>query len=838
MAAREREARGEPPDEAAFAARREFGNATLVKDVTRQVWGGAWLSQWLTDLRVAMRSLRRAPGFVAVAVLALGLGLGLSTTMFAVIDAVIHPGRAYASADRIFLLSVRSSVNAGKIVPPGEVLRLLRDRVASVDAVVAMNMMRESIQFGDDEREQFELVVPARWFKVVGVQVERGRLFTVGDGDGVAVISHDLWRTALAGRRNLAGAHITIGERIYAVIGVVPQGVQVASAFIPMRPADEDAQMAMPMPLVRLRAGTPRAQVQRDLKAVADLLTASYSSPSSPWGLTLVPWLDLGQTPDVLHDIRVAMVGSSLAVLLIACVNLAHLMLARGVAKRRELALRMALGAGRTATVRGMLAEVALVTAGGVALGALLAAWSTRVLERIMPFELSWWGQPRTQLSWRVFALGGLAAVISAALFGLLPALQVARSVRITDPLKDGGGTTTGHPRRYSPLVIGEVALALALLMGGALLLRSMHQLESAPTGFDAATLVEANVIGGYTTRTRAGGGRNTTTSINWDQALAIARGVPGVSDAALESWATAPGGSVTAEMSGDSTRTITMVEYRVVSPTYLHVHGLPILKGRDFEAGDVAGAGVAIISAGAAARLYPRADAVGRMLKLGGPAAKAPWVPIVGVARTPLAPWAELPGRGGDAPVWIARPFPKVYSAIALVRTATRNPATLSRLRRALRTMPAARASVHPYTWARDATIASFNFLAKVFVGMGAIGLGLAALGLYGVLAYAVSRRMREFGVRIALGAGPGTLFRMVMRDGLVMLLAGTGIGAFGALSAAYLFNAILFGVYPTDAISLVIAEAVLLTVGLAATIAPARHALRASPMAIIRAV
>jgi hypothetical protein len=293
--------------------------------------------------------------------------------------------------------------------------------------------------------------------------------------------------------------------------------------------------------------------------------------------------------------------------------------------------------------------------------------------------------------------------------------------------------------------------------------------------------------------------------------------------------------------MENDTTRLSMMQMYRVVSPSYLDVHGLPVLKGRDFEPGDAAGDGVVILSAAAAARLYPRGDAVGRMLKLGGPAANAPWVRIVGVARTPLEPWGTggFPGQFGDTPIWVVRPWGKLPDATVLARAASRDPRIQVQLRRALLTVPGATAvSVHPYTWARDASITSFNFLAKVFVAMGAIGLGLAALGLYGVLAYAVSRRMREFGVRIALGAEPRTLFRMVMRDGLVMLLAGTGIGAFGALAAAYLFNAILVGVYPTDAISLVIAEAVLLVVGLAATVAPALRAVRANPIDIIRAV
>ncbi|MFI5281085.1 MAG: ABC transporter permease [Gemmatimonadales bacterium] len=829
-AARDHEARGKSPDEAAYVARREFGNATLVKEVTRQMWGGVWLGQLWQDLRLAVRSLRRTPAFALVAVVALGLGLGLSTTMFAVMDNVLHPRSAYANAGRIFQLNVRMSVSAGKLVPPGELYRLVRARVPALDGVTPFNAGRDPIPFGNAERDQLEMIVPSRWFAMVGIRPERGRVFAPADGNNVAVVSHEVWRRALGGPRNLAGVHVTIGDRSYAVVGVLPPMTYGAGAYLPLLPADEDAQ---PMGgMVRLRAGATPADAMRQLAAVAQILTATFSTPSAPWSLRLMPTLDFNAAPDELHDIHLAMVGSALAVLLIACVNLAHLMLARGTARRRELALRMALGADRLAAVRSMLVEVAMITAGGLALGALLAVWASHVLESLMPYELSWWGAMQTQLSWRVFALGALAAVVSAVFFGLFPAIRVAFGVRITDPLKDEGGTTTGRPSRYSPLVIGEVALALALLMGGALLLRSVHQLRSADTGFDAETLVKANVRTVF---------RDTVRTIDWEQVLATTRGTPGVAGAALEAWSPTLGAVVTAELDSDTSRMIMMQTFRVVTPSYLDVHGLPILKGRDFEPGDAAGDGVAILSAAAAARLYPRGDAVGRMLKLGAPTAKAPWVRIVGVARTPFEPWggSSLPGQGGDTPLWVVRPWGKLSNVSALVRAASRDPRTLVQLRRALlRVQGATSVSVQPYTWVRDTNITSFNFLAKVFVAMGAIGLGLAALGLYAVLAYAVSRRMREFGVRIALGAEPRTLFRMVMRDGLVMLLAGTGIGAFGALGAAYLFNAVLIGVYPTDAVSLVVAEAVLLAVGLAATIAPALRAVRANPLDIIRAV
>jgi predicted permease len=845
MAARDREARGESPTEAAYAARREFGNATLVKEVTRRMWGGVWLDRIVQDLRLAVRTLRRSPGFVVVAVLALGLGLGLSTTMFAVIDAAMNPRPAYANADRLFMVNPRMSTRAGRMATRAELFQLIRDRVPALDAVLPIGVSRDPIQVGSEERDEVELVVPADWFGVVGIRPALGRAFAAADGDRVAVLSHEVWRRALAGRRSLSGAQVSIGDRSYSVIGVLPREARGIAAVLPLPPGEAGLRLALSMPLVRLRPDASRLEVGRQLQALASLLTATYATAGNPWGLPLFPWRE-GQNREEMDGLHLVMVAAALAVLLIACVNLAHLMLARGLAKRRELAVRMALGVGRAGAAQVVLAEGTIIAGAGVGLGAVVGIWGSKVLESAMPYEVSWIGYIQAQLSWRVFVLGAVAAVASAVLFGLLPALRVAFAVQITEPLKDEAGATTGGARRrYSPLVILEVALALALLMGGTLLLRSVHRLRTAPTGFDAETLVNAEVAGMWSWRPAPGGGRDTTTSVEWEQVLATVRAAPGILGAALQGLSRAPGAALTAEMGGDSTRTITTQSYPVVSSEYLRVHGLLILQGRDFEPGDATGNGVAILSSAAAVRLYPRGDAVGRMLKLGGPATAAPWVSIVGVARTPLLHWGEKADIGSAAglpdelPVWIVQRPGKWYHAFVLARAATRDPNALVRLRRALRSVPGVLVSrVHPYTSVRDASIAYFDFLSKVFVALGAVGLSLAALGVYGVLAYAVSRRMREFGIRVALGADPSVLFRMVMHDGVVMLLAGTGVGAFGALAAAPLFSSMSVGVYPTDAVSLVAAEALLLVVGLAATLAPALRAVRASPLDIIRAV
>ncbi len=840
MSARDHEARGSSPREAGYAARREFGNPALVKEVTRQMWGGVWLEQTIQDLRLAFRSLGRSPGFLAVAVLALALGLGLSTTMFSVIDAALHPPQPYANGNRLLSLSPRMVTSAAKRITLPELFQLIRERVPSIDAVIPFGIRRDPVVIGGEESERGEYLVSPEWFELVGLRPQIGRAFVPADGDGVAVVSYEVWKAALSGRRDLAGARVTIGDRSYAVVGVLPRHARGGAALLPLIGLASDSVLSTP--LLRLREGATTRQASGELNALAALLTVTYSNPRHPWALTVSQWLDPNVPPDEMRSIHLAMVGSALAVLLIACVNLAHLMLARGLARRRELAIRMALGVSRLGVVRVMLAESAVIGVGGLVLGAIATYWGSKLLDGLIPPDVGFLGWIQTRLSWRVFSLGAIAAVGSTVLFGFVPAVRVALNVRITEPLKDEAGTTTGgRGRRYSPLVTLEVALALALLMSGTLLLRSVHRLRG-PADFDPETLIDAEVWSGHTVG-RAG--RDTSLSVAWDQVLATARGVPGVRGVALQGSVATRGGLVTAEMGADSTRAISMQDIPVVSSNFLQVHGLPVLQGRDFAPGDALGDGAAVLSAAAAARLYPKGNAVGRMLKLGAPRSDAPWVRIVGVARTPTAPWA--PGRvvttmgtGADAPpVWLVRSPSKWLTGMLLVRAGTSDPAVRVRLRHALRASPGVTfVSVHPYTWIRDSAIGYFDFLAKVFVALGVVGLALAALGIYGVLAYAVSRRMREFGVRIALGAAPRGLFQVVMHDGLVMLLAGTGIGALLALAAAPLFGSISAGVYPTDAMSLVAAEAILLGVGLAAAVAPARRALRANPLDIIRAV
>lgn len=785
--------------------------------------------------RYALHSLAKSPGFVAIAVLALGVGLGLSTTMFAILDSIRHPYSVYRDVQSLYVVSAWTNSRTSAF-PLAELYRIVREQTRSFAAVTQVAGRQMTLRTPDgDEAVPVYLTTPG-YFEVTGLEVERGRMFAPGETEAV-LISAILWRRLFGERKDFHDAFITLDSASYPVVGVVPADDRMRSVWLPKPGAGAATENQwFGLPLVRLKPGVTVEQADAELKLLGKTVSQRLNAGREAFGFNIFP---LVWQRDEIKDVHKAMLGASLGVLLIACVNLAHLMLARGMARRRELALRMALGATRSVVIRQMLAECGIMTLGGIAIGVVIAVWGGAVLANRMPPEVEWIGMVRPHLSWRVFASGAAAATVSALLFGLLPAVRIAASVDIADPLKDDSGTTTGRVRqRYNGLVIAEVALALVLLMGAGLLLRTVRQLERYDLGIDTRTLYRGEIFFREDPRAR----RDTANRAQRRaDLLATARGAPGIQEVSLYSSLRLPGNGMTAELtSGDSARFIRARTVLVVEPNYLSLLGLPVLRGRNFEPGDAAGTGVAILDTKAAQMLYPNQDPIGHMVRLGGPTtAQGTAVPIVGMVRSerPLESKDRF-GAAAEPQVYVARAdtSPKGAMLIRLRTPNARFPAQLQARALALGGR-LARFYVRPYEEQRTAELISRRFLANVFVTMGAVALALAALGLYGVLAYAVSRRMREFAVRMALGAEPQVLRRMVLHDGAVMILAGTGVGAFGALAASRMLDQVLVSVLPSDVVSLCLSEAVLLTVGFLAALAPARRAARANPLDILRA-
>ena len=787
------------------------------------------------DFRYALRGLARSPGFVAVAAVSLALGLGLVTAMFAILDAATHPWVPYRDADRLYDVRYWMSGRDQRF-SPAWVVAALRERTSAFEAILPYGWAQTSLgPAGSGVPDVLVAKVPPRLFGILGVQPRRGRPLQAADvGADVVVVSEALWKRQFPGRTSVQGAWLPLADRRYAVVGVMPSGMDFpwsASAWLPipdsLAPTARDAASVM----VKLKPGFAREAANAELAAVAIYLTRTYHVEQAPFAFYLQP---LRNDPMRLTDIHVAMLGAAIAVLLIACANLANLMLARGLAKRREIALRLAIGASRPAVIRQMFAECAVLAAAGAALGVALSLWGVRLLQHRVPQQLWWLGLVRPQLSWRVFALAALAAAAASLLFGLLPAIRVAGAVSLDEPLKDGAGTTGRTRHRYSPLVIAEVAMALVLLMGAGLLLKAVHRFASYEFNFAARQLLR----GGISLPPAAPGAA--TDLLARELALVGAvRTVPGVVDAAAETGAQAPGGAVSAEEATDSTGQLSMLAYPVVTPDYLRTMGLPVLEGRDFQDGDLGGDGVAVLNSAAAARLYPHRSAVGRMLKLGAPSKLAPWVRIVGVCRTKAEGRPDAPNFAPDVYV-VRRPDPGKRLAALYVRTARQDPAITAAVQAKLKSLgPGVAYGVFPYLSWWEAQVQAQGFVARLFALMGAFALLLAAVGVYGVLAYTVSRRLREFAVRIAVGAAQADMLRLVLHDGMVMILAGTGVGAFAAFWASGLLTRFLEDqqVLPTDVLTLVAAEALLLAVATAASLAPALRAMRADPIEILRA-
>jgi putative ABC transport system permease protein len=791
----------------------------------------------LRDFRYALRSLKKSPGFVAVAVLSLGLGLGLVTTMFALLDAVKNPYVPYRDAERLYQVEWRWHPRLR--IDAFDVFQQVRDRTHSFESLLpVVTFFRPTLEAGGETQEASAAQVSGRFFAVLGVRPRLGRMLTDADaGNGVAVVSDALWRTAFSGRKTLQGASITLARRVYAVVGVMPRGMTFPfGAAVWTAMSDEAERTGSGLgnfsALVKLKPGVSAAQADTDLAALARQLTVRYHAAGAPFYLILNPVRD---DPMKLGDIHFAMLGASLAVLLIACANLANLMLARGLSKRREVALRLAIGASRSAVVWQMFAESAILTAAGAAVGVAASLWGVQILSGSLPRETWWLGLVQPQLSWRVFALSLGAAAAAAIVFGLIPAVRVANAVSLDEPLKDGAGTTARLRHGYSALAVSEVALALALLMGAGLLLKVVHRLSTYDYNFPARQLLQGWVWSpAYDSST-------TPQRLQFQlSAVAAVKSVAGVADAAATSYALTLGGAVTAELTADSTRTLSTRAYTVVTPTFLRAMALPVLRGRDFEDGDLAGDGAVVLNAAAAAFLYPRQDAAGHMLKLGGPGSKAPWVRIVGVCRTALLVTdpGDLTSGRGEPEIYVVRAASVGARTSLIIRVAGDSRKVAVTVTRHLRAFaPGGSAGTNPYLWTYDAVLSSRTFLAELFVTMGSFALVLAAVGIYGVLAYAVNRRLREFAVRVALGAQRSDLLKAVLHDGIVMALAGTGLGAFIALWSAFLLENFLEDVYPTDVATLVLAEAVLIAVTVAACLAPAFRAMRADPIAILRA-
>lgn len=784
----------------------------------------------------------------------MGVALGISTSVFAVMDATTHPEPPFRDIDQLYEVNV--AVRVGN-PPPTSVIDSAIGALDGVDriarwrpenALMVMGGMYSSITTGH--------VAPG-FFDLLGVKPRLGRLFTQADHmqGGVALVTDLVWRRDFGNRAAIGDATVQSEGRVYRVAGVLPTGTDRALP-VAVYVAEPERLTTLPFLLVRLKPGVSLESFQPRLKALNERLTTVYSSGPKDRGVSAYIHR-VRPDPLQVRDFHKAMVGAAMCILLIACANVAALMLARGLGRRRDYALRLALGAPPAEIGREVILEVGVLTIAGCVAGAVVTSWFVGLIGRAMPVEMEWQGFVQPQWSWRVLAMAMAAVIFSVGVAAGFPAWIAARTDP-AGPLKEGSANTTGRTHtRFRWLVIAELTIAMTLLMSTSLMLKSIRMMKAYDFGYPVDRLVVAGVAAPW---------REDSTSLEdaerrRRQALEIVRGVPGVEAAAIGigqdcgvqkniviSDRTAEGGpalnlGANTFRSGGCTH---------VAPRFFSTVELPIVSGRDFEDGDLSGAGAVIIDERAAKRLFPHEPAVGRSIKFGDEGDAAPWYTVVGVVKNHMLGFDSHPEMGADSGValyvvagsptrWLppgAKPRGSLSTAV-YARVRGNVDSVSLRITRALSPLapPRGRVAVRPWNDDFRSFLRTEQFLSLVFTCLGLASLLLGAAGLYSVISYVAGQRMREFAVRIALGATTQNVSKLVLREAFLMAIGGTAIGAGFGMWAAFLLWDRMWGIYPVDAEALVVAELVLVATTMLACLLPALRASRADPLTVMRA-
>ena len=782
-----------------------------------------------------LRRLRRSPGFLVVATLSLAIGLALSTTTFAVVDSMIRPHIPIPDLDRVFVRWLRLG-NQKNPPSTGEQLRALRS-LPGVEGVGVISSQQRRVMVEGVERYTTFTGVTSDFLDLLHVRPDSGRMPTGEEirTNAAVLVTQREWRTLFGMTRRLGSSRVTIDDRVYTVVGILPLGVERlfgGGLWLPFATAGDIETIRPANIIVKLRPGTDSLSIRPQLATVAANFTAAYTTPGVPaYELRL---RGVRPRPRSVREEALALLLTfiGVGVLAIACANVAALALARGLTRRRDHGLRIALGASRFAIGMEVVREVLVVALAGTIIGLPLAAALIGVFTSIVPEDLSWRGDFLPELNARVFALSAATLALGIGIAGGLPAWRASR-VNPSDPLKDNAGTTTGRSHnQFRLLVMGELAISMVLVMLASLVTLSTRNLVSFDFGYDARLLIQAVVYLPWRDSTGAEGReRLMLATIN------RVRAHPRVVSAAVQT-------NVPVEheemISDDLREAPPLLErwYMDVGPGYLKTLGLPLIAGREIVEGDRASGGAVVLTERAAKALFPRGNAIGRLVKFGDERSTRPWLPVVGIAREPER---DLRSSNPESPpvIFASTREARFDGWTIAIRPDRLDPGLVLELERILRDVlsPRSSVSVRPMLAWYDRDIRVQRFFDKVFSTLGFAALLLGATGLFSVLTYAVSQRLREFAVRIALGARPRDVLALVLLSGFEMALGGTAVGALLSFWASAGISAMLYGVKNTDPVSLIVAEVTLLVVTMAASLAPALRAMRADPIEVLRA-
>ena len=862
LRARQFRERGMGAVDAEFAARRQFGNRASLEIAAADVWGwGAW-ERLAQDLQYAWRSLRKTPGFVAVAVATLAVGLGMNTAVFSIVNAVMLRSLPYPAPERLVSLWEETSTHleVGRMNSSGSNLGGVHSRRRTT--VAAANLMdyragtsafdglagvesssKNLTGNGTPERLNGESVT-SNYFAVLGVEPQLGRTFTEDEdhegGDAVCVLANGFWERRLGSDTAVLGTTVTLDAKPYRVIGVMPRGFEPVTQYSQTNPVEFFVPAAYSKELLtnhgdhdigvvgRLKPGMTLRAAQDQLNAVSAALAAKY--PDTNRGITaaLAPLRD-----DIVQNVRDslrALLAASGLIVLITCVNVANLLLVRAVARRHETSVRLALGAGRGRIVRGFLAESLLVSAAGCVAGVALGTVWMRLLTAAAPP-----GIPRlntVNLDWRVFAVAAAIATVTGLIFGLAPAWQASRT-RPADSLKasERRGNDKAQSRWRGALTVTEVALALVLMVGAGLFLKSFTKIMGMDLGFHTERVMAVNIA---LPELRY---RTADQRFEFFQDLEHrVRALPGVQAAAFANRLPLRGGwgtGIQIENVGDSNLS---PDSQAVSTGYFETLRIPLIRGRLLTAEDRKRQPYAAVVNLAFERLYLNgADAIGHRFRRGP---KGMWFSIVGVVND-----IRRGGKTKDV-------NPQIYLSAAqtdgypvrladfAVRTAGDPRALVSAIQRQVwaidREQPVT--AVRTMEEIISESVAEQRFQMLLLGLFAGVAVALAVIGVFGVLSYSVNQRMNELGIRMALGAPPARILALVMRQAGVLVAAGAVAGLAGAWAVTRFVGHLLFRVEAHDAATHAVAVAMLLVAGLGAAVGPASRAARVDPVKALR--
>jgi putative ABC transport system permease protein len=857
LEAEELQESGLPSEEARYAARRAFGNATLIAEDLRAIWSSDWLERFARELKYSARTLRTSPGFTIVMVLTLALGIGANTAIFSLIDALMLRPLPFPSSDQ--LVRIYSTKNgaliAGFAYPGGPSALDVRDfaqNSRSFQSMTIYDIWQKNVSFGSGvEPEQMQVgLVSAPYFEILGVRPILGRFFTEDENREerrVAAIGARFWRNRFGTDPAILGREIRINDEPYSIVAVMPDAIpdwlepSRVEIWTPISVAREWSESERGgrgfETLARMKPDVSLEQAQADLTTIAAGLAAAHPVDEG-----------IGVVIKRLADTRVGamrprlflLMGAVSLILLIACVNLANLLLARNTARQREFAVRAALGAAKRTLVWQLLTETLLLSLIGGCVGLLLARVSVASLIRIHPKDLA--QLSAIGMDWRVLLFTLLVSLGTSLLFGLAPAIT-GTHLDLVDALKQGGrsGSAGGRNQRMrNVLVVTQVAMALMLVVGAGLLLQSVMRLQGQSLGIRQDHLLKGHF---YLPNVRyREPGAITRFCVELTTKV---RTLPGVIDATVTTiYPPYNGWTQMLDIPGhpaSRVQDIPSVQFGVVDAHFLKTLGVPLIRGRDFSESDgPTDPPVALISQELTRRYFPATDPVGRKIHIGPPqflqmpagtdVSDAADVTIIGVIGDFKNTGLAVPPEPQIIGLYAQHPLVNYGFKEILVRTAADPHLLIPQIGRELHQIDA------EIPFARVQTIdeviedrtSGERFTTTVLALFATVGLGLAVVGIYGVISHLVAQRRRELAVRLAVGATPATILWLILRQGLNMALLGTAIGLAGSFAARKLTSGLLFGISAADPATLFIAAFLLLSVAAIASAIPGARAMR----------